>query len=261
MKDYSRIWGGFVGTMLTLGQAAWSQSVTTLPSDFIALRDVAPSIVQEMRYAGNHNFLGRPVAGYQAAECLLTRPAAEALGRVQEALHPFGLSLKVYDCYRPQRAVDDFVRWGKDLNDTAMKAEFYPRVSKAAVFERGYVAERSGHSRGSTVDLTLIPLPVPEQEAYQPGDPLKDCALQQAERFGDNSLEMGTGYDCFDPLAHTLAPGASATARAHRALLVTLMNRDGFDNLPQEWWHYTLRQEPYPDTYWDAPVTKLSTQD
>lgn len=261
MKNSNRIWGGFLWAVLTLGQLAWSQTVTTLPSDFIALRAVAPTIVQEIRYAGSHNFLGRPVAGYQAAECLLTRPAAEALGRVQEALRPFGLSLKVYDCYRPQRAVDDFVQWGQDLNDTTMKAEFYPRVSKAEVFERGYVAERSGHSRGSTVDLTLIPLPAPGKETYQPGDPLKDCALPQAERFGDNSLEMGTGYDCFDPLAHTLASGVSATARAHRALLVTLMDRYGFGNLPEEWWHYTLKQEPYPDTYWDAPVTQLQTQD
>ena len=129
-----------------------------------------------MRYLTNHNFMGRRVPGYRENVCLLTRQTAEALARVQKTVRAQGYTLKVYDCYRPQRSVDAFVRWGKDLSDQRMKREFYPRVRKSRVFKEGYIATQSGHSRGSTVDLTLVKLPPRKQERYRRGDRLRDCA-------------------------------------------------------------------------------------
>ena len=155
-----------------------------------------------MRYLTSHNFIGRRIPGYRENVCLLTRPAAEALKRVQAAVRAQGYTLKVYDCYRPQRSVDAFVKWAKDLADRRMKAEFYPRVRKQVLFKEGYIASQSGHSRGSTMDLTLVKLPARRQEHYRRGDRLRDCARPARRRFRDNSIDMGTGYDCFDPLAH-----------------------------------------------------------
>ena len=129
------------------------------PGAFVSLHDVDPSIVVEMRYLTNHNFMGRRIPGYRENVCLLTKQAAQALARVQARVRARGYSLKVYDCYRPQRSVDAFVRWGKDLSDQRMKAEFYPRVRKRDVFKDGYIATKSGHSRGSTIDLTLVRRP------------------------------------------------------------------------------------------------------
>src|SRR5690606_12124201 len=192
------------------------------------------------------------VTGYEAPKCLLTPAAARALAAVQAELRVFRLSLKTYDCYRPQRAVDDFVRWAQDTADTRMKAEFYPAVAKQNLFRDGYIAERSGHSRGSTVDLTIVPLPVPPQPEYRPGEPLRDC--RSADRYADNSLDMGTGYDCFDPLSHTANPAVDAEAARNRLLLRLVMEKHGFTNYANEWWHYTLRDEPHPDTYFDEPV-------
>lgn len=226
-----------------------------LPEGFVALRSVAPTVVQEMRYATPHDFMGVPVDGYRAPACLVTRPAAEALRRAQERLLRRGYSLKMYDCYRPQRAVDHFVRWAKDLQDETMKAEFYPRVDKSRLFEDGYIAEKSGHSRGSTVDLTLVRLPVRPTRPYVPGEPLVPCYAPQAQRFPDNSVDMGTGYDCFDTLAHTDDPRIQGVQRANRQLLRNTLAEEGFVNLPEEWWHFTYRPEPFPDTYFDFPVT------
>ncbi|HEX2165661.1 MAG TPA: M15 family metallopeptidase [Longimicrobiales bacterium] len=218
----------------------------------VAIRDIDPTILVEARYHGSHNFIGRPIAGYEAPKCLLTPAAARALAEVQDEVRSYGLTLKTYDCYRPQRAVDDFVQWARVASDTAMKAEFYPAVDKRNLFRDGYIAERSGHSRGSTVDLTLVPLPVAGQPEYEPGDPLTDC--RSADRFADNSLDMGTGYDCFDPLSHTANTDAGAVAARNRLLLKLAMEKHGFTNYANEWWHYTLRDEPYPDTWFDVPV-------
>lgn len=135
--------------------------------------------------------------------CILTRDAADALHRAQQELLTEGYTLKVYDCYRPQRAVNDFVAWAKDLQDQRMKAEFYPRVDKSTLFADGYIAQKSGHSRGSTMDLTVVRLPAEETPHYTPGQPLTDCAAPQLERFPDNTIDMGTGFDCFDTLALT----------------------------------------------------------
>lgn len=230
----------------------------TAPEEFVALRDVDPTILQEMRYVTRHNFVGRPVDGYRQPLCILTAPAAKALHRAQRTLLRRGYSLKVYDCYRPQRAVDHFVRWAKDLTDQRMKAEFYPRVDKSRLFEDGYIAEKSGHSRGSTLDLTLVQLPAKPTRPYRPGQPLVPCYAPQGERFPDNAVDTGTGFDCFDTLSHTLDPRVVGRQRAHRLLLKDTLERAGFHNLPEEWWHYTYRPEPFPDTYFDFPVTRAA---
>lgn len=225
-----------------------------MPAGFVSLSDVLPTVPLEIRYHGSHNFLGRPVEGYRAPRCILTRPAAAALAKVQADLIPFSLSLKIYDGYRPQRAVDDFVRWAKDLDDRRMQAEFYPNVNKAHLFRDGYIDSRSGHSRGSTVDLTIVPLPLPPQPAYRPGQPLVACYRPAGERFADNGIDMGTGFDCFDERSHPANSGIGLPQRINRLLLKTLMEKHGFRHYDKEWWHFTLNNEPYPDTYFDFPV-------
>lgn len=225
------------------------------PAGFVRLSDVAPDVVQEMRYTAEHNFVGRPIAGYDAAECWLTEPAAEAVARVQQQVAAKGYQLKVYDCYRPQRAVDDFVVWAKDPDDDVTRAEFYPRLEKDVLFPEGYIAEKSGHTRGSTVDLTLIPQGAGVSPAWQIGDPLVDCTAPVGKRFPDTSIDMGTGFDCFDPLAATASRKVTAQQRANREVLLAAMTAAGFTNLPEEWWHYTLSDEPFPDTYFDVPIT------
>ncbi|MFG2098906.1 M15 family metallopeptidase [Streptomyces sp. NPDC048612] len=226
----------------------------TMPREFVALRSVDPTIIQEMRYVTPHNFMGVPVTGYRAPQCLLTRDAARALHRAQRSYLRRGYSLKVYDCYRPQRAVDHFVSWAKDLGEQRMKGEFYPRVDKSMLFRDGYIAEKSGHSRGSTVDLTLVRLPALPTRPYVPGEPLAPCYGPKAARFPDNSLDMGTGFDCFDTLAHTLDPRITGRQRAHRLLLKDGLERAGFVNYPNEWWHYTFTPETFPETYFDFPI-------
>ncbi|WP_405832713.1 M15 family metallopeptidase [Streptomyces sp. NBC_01176] len=228
------------------------------PDDFVALRSVDPTIVQEMRYFTPHNFVGERVDGYRQPVCILTRPAAEALHKAQTRLLRRGYTLKVYDCYRPQRAVDHFVRWAENLDDQAMKPEFYPQVDKTRLFEDGYIAEKSGHSRGSTMDLTIVGLPAKPTRPYVPGQTLVPCYASKGERFPDNSLDMGTGFDCFDTLAHTLDPRIQGAQRTNRLLLKDTLEGLGFVNLAEEWWHYTYKPEPYPDTYFDFPVSDRS---
>ncbi|MFB6962945.1 M15 family metallopeptidase [Streptomyces sp. NPDC056309] len=228
------------------------------PKDFVALSTVDSTIIQEIRYFTPHNFVGQRVDGYRQPLCILTRPAAQALHTAQQQLLRKGYSLKVYDCYRPQRAVDHFVRWAQDLDDQAMKGEFYPQVDKTRLFEDGYIAAKSGHSRGSTMDLTIVRLPAGPTRPYVPGKPLVPCYAPKAERFPDNSLDMGTGFDCFDTLAHTLDPRIQGQQRANRLLLKGTLENLGFVNLAEEWWHYTYKPEPYPDTYFDFPVTRQS---
>jgi zinc D-Ala-D-Ala dipeptidase len=224
------------------------------PREFVALRDVAPTVLQEMRYRTRHNFVGDRVHGYRQGMCIVTRDTARALRTAQRSFLRRGYSLKVYDCYRPQRAVDHFVSWAKDLDDERMEDEFYPRVEKDRLFEDGYIAEKSGHSRGSTVDLTLVKLPARPTRPYRPGEPLVSCFAPKDVRFPDNSIDMGTGYDCFDTLSHTLDPRIQGEQRANRMLLKDTMEKAGFTNLPEEWWHYTLTEETFPDTYFDFPV-------
>jgi zinc D-Ala-D-Ala dipeptidase len=226
------------------------------PTGFVALKDVDPTILSDMRYYTAHNFVGRRIDGYEAPLCIVTRPTALALRKVQREMLARGYTLKVYDCYRPQRAVNHFVRWARDLADQRMKPEFYPRVDKTRLFEDGYIAEKSGHSRGSTIDLTIVRLPVRYQRPYVPGERLVDCAAPN--RFPDNTVDMATGYDCFDTLSHTDDPRVTGKARENRQLLKKAMADNGFRNLPEEWWHFTLNGEPFPDTYFDFPVWRRS---
>ncbi|MFI1955786.1 M15 family metallopeptidase [Streptomyces xinghaiensis] len=228
------------------------------PREFVDLRSVDRTVLHDIRYATRHNFVGDRIDGYRKPLCLLTGPAARALKKAQRAFRARGYSLKVYDCYRPQRAVDHFVRWAGDPGDQRMKREFYPEVDKSRLFEDGYIAERSGHSRGSTVDLTLVRLPAGKTGPYRPGEPLVPCTAPREERFPDNSVDMGTGYDCFDTLSHTLDERVQGDQRRNRLLLKKGLEQAGFVNYPKEWWHYTYQPEPFPDSYFDFPVDRRS---
>jgi D-alanyl-D-alanine dipeptidase len=246
-----------LGVVFTLLLAPATAAAQQAPAGaFSLVSEVAPSITQEIRYITPHNFIGRPIKGYRDAECILTVQAADALARVQTAVRAKGYTLKVYDCYRPQRAVDDFVAWGKRLKDQKMKAEFYPRVDKRNVFKDGYIATKSGHSRGSTVDLTLVKLPARKQERYHRGDKLRSCTSRK--RFRDNTIDMGTGYDCFDAKSHPFAASVTKKQRRNRLLLRRAMLAAGFKGLATEWWHFTLRDEPFPETFFDFPVARSS---
>jgi len=202
------------------------------PAAFVDAAAVAAGLAVDMRYYGSDNFVGRRIAGYEAPVCLLTRAAAAALADVQQDLAPFGLGLKAFDCYRPARAVADFASWAADLKDQARKAAYYPKIDKRDVFKLGYVAERSGHSRGATIDLTLI------------------------DRATGRELDMGGPFDLFDPRSWPTAAGLTPAQRAHRLLLRAIMRARGFRPYEQEWWHFTLENEPFPDTYFDFPVAR-----
>ena len=224
------------------------------PRDIVDAATIVPGLIVDMRYLGARNFVGRPIPGYVAEKCLLTRRAALALKRVQEELRAKNLGLKVYDCYRPRRAVKAFVAWARDVPDQAMKPDFYPDVDKRALFRKGYISSRSGHSRASTVDLTIVPLDAAAVTPVAASGPIRACAATREDRAPDTSLDMGSGFDCFDPLSHTGNPRVGKQARGNRAMLRSLMSKHGFGNAPEEWWHYTLRGEPYPGTYFDFPV-------
>jgi D-alanyl-D-alanine dipeptidase len=192
-------------------------------------RAFAPTLALDLRYATAENFVGARVDGYEAARCLLSEPAARALATVQEDLAQGGLGLVVFDCYRPQRAVDHFVRWSQEPADPALAARHHPNVPKHELLARGYVAARSGHSRASTVDVGLVRL--------------ADGVL----------LDLGTAFDFFDPLSHVDAE-VPEPARANRTRLSAAMQRHGFAPYAPEWWHFTLAAEPYLDSYFDTPV-------
>ncbi len=204
-----------------------------LPEGFVYVKEVIPTIQVDLRYATDNNFIGRPIDGYRAQKCILTRGAANALRQVQDELTRFGFGLKIFDAYRPQRAVDNFVRWAEDLKDTAMKKQHYPDVNKRDLFSKGYIAARSGHSRGSTIDLTLVSLTCPNR---------------------GTELDMGTPFDFFSPKSWPDDLSIPPDARAHRLLLRSVMTKYGFKPYDKEWWHFTLENEPYPDTYFNFPV-------
>ena len=160
----------------------------------------------------------------------------------------------MYDCYRPQRSVDSFVAWSHNELDTLTKGEFYPDIqNKSSLFPQ-YIALKSGHSRGSTIDLTLVKLPAKKQEEYKPGQKLQRCDEKLGVRFGDNSIDMGSGFDCFSSISNTASPLVSSTAHNNRMLLKKYMEKHGFINYDQEFWHYTLADEPFPSTYFDFPI-------
>ncbi|KZN69589.1 M15 family metallopeptidase [Pseudoalteromonas luteoviolacea] len=205
-------------------------SVQATTSVFIDIKSQVPSIETEIRYFGGDNFVGGRIDGYLAPKCLLSPAAAIGVAKAQQALGEFGLGLKVFDCYRPQSAVDHFVRWAKVLKDTKHKAKFYPDVPKSELFQRGYIAAQSGHSRGSTLDVTVIDLATKEE------------------------LDMGSGWDYFSPVSWPSYQAISANQRANRMLLAKVMSSAGFMGLTEEWWHFTLLNEPYKDQYFTHPV-------
>lgn len=225
----------FIALVAALSLACVSPVETNAPeraSGFVDAASVASDLAVDMRYFGSRNFVGRPIAGYEAPVCLLTDQAAAALAAVQSDLASTGRGLKVFDCYRPARAVADFAAWARDLTDQRMKQEYYPNVDKTQLFELGYIAARSGHSRGSTVDLTLVDLATGAE------------------------LDMGTPYDLFDPRSWPSDTSVSAEAQANRRALRDAMVARGFRPLREEWWHFTLNGEPHPETYFDFPVTR-----
>jgi D-alanyl-D-alanine dipeptidase len=225
-----------------------------LPGNFADVSLVAPDILLDMRYATDHNFMGRRVVGYWSAKCWLTSAAATALAAVSADARARGFAVKVYDCYRPQIAVDDFVSWSTNPWDTLTRAEFYPTLNKTDLFPE-YIARRSGHSRGSTVDLSIVALPLPPAPPpYQPGQLLQPCFAPRSQRYPDMSIDMGCGFDCFSEVAHTNTTLIDPAAHANRMLLLQLMTRHGFINYDQEWWHFTLANEPYPTTFFAFPI-------
>lgn len=232
---------------------AQEKSLTDLTDGFVDIKEIAPTIIVDMRYYTEHNFVGTQVDGYNSPRCILTREAAEALSKVQAELLTFGMSLKVYDAYRPQKAVDHFVRWAKDMTDTLTKREFYPEVSKKNLFRDGYIAYKSSHSRGSACDVSIVLLPDKGQADYDRNNQVK-CTEPVGKRYGDNSIDMGTGFDCFCELSHTANPDITTQQKIHRLLLKSLMEKYGFENYEKEWWHFTLKNEPYPDTYFDFDI-------
>lgn len=231
-----------------------SLSIFSLPNNFVYLKDIDPSIIQDMRYTTDHNFVGRPIKGYIKPTCILTKPAAIALSNAQKELLKSGYSLKVYDCYRPQMASNDFLQWSKNPHDEKMKAEFYPAVPKDELFKRNYIAAKSGHTRGSTMDLTIVKLPAKAQEKYVPGQKLMACTAPYDQRFKDNSIDMGTGFDCMDPKSWPNNKMIAADAYKNRMLLRNVMVKNGFVPYAYEWWHFTLKNEPYPNQYFNFEV-------
>jgi D-alanyl-D-alanine dipeptidase len=228
---------------------------SALPKGFVYLRDIDPTIVQDIRYAGSHNFVGRPIRGYLAAECILSAPAANALATVQRMLAEKKLSLIVWDCYRPKRAVDDFLRWSKDPTHSEMKSEFYPRTDKEKLFALGYLARRSAHSRGSTVDLGLVPSGFSAAPPPDPSQPLKACTSPKGERFEDGTIDFGTGYDCLDVLGTTSNALVGGIARHNRQTLKSYMQAAGFRPYAREWWHFELVNEPFKRDGFDFEVS------
>ncbi|MCL7763315.1 M15 family metallopeptidase [Polaribacter sp. Z014] len=201
-----------------------------LPDGFVYLSDLDKSIQLELRYFSNNNFIGKPIDGYHKNCIIVTKASANALIKVQQSLRKKGLSLKIFDAYRPQQAVNHFVRWAKVLEDTLMKSVYYPDVPKSQLFKRGYIASKSGHSRGSTVDLTIVNTKTGKE------------------------LDMGSSFDYFGNKSHYLSKIITPEQQKNRMLLRNIMAKYNFRPYNNEWWHFTLRHEPFPTTYFNFPI-------
>ncbi|MHB0755820.1 M15 family metallopeptidase [Polaribacter sp. M15] len=212
---------------LSISMGVFSQN---LPKGFVYLQNVDASIQKELRYLSTNNFIGKPIDGYINDCIIISKPTALALKKIQTKLKKDGLSLKIFDAYRPQQAVNHFVRWAKVINDTLMKKQYYPKVSKSQLFNLGYIASKSGHSRGSTVDVTLVNLKTGKE------------------------LDMGSPYDFFGTRSHPFYRKISESQKENRMLLRRMMLKNGFKPYDNEWWHFTLKDEPYPKTYFNFPV-------
>ncbi len=215
---------------------------------FVDVTTINSEIRVEARYSSDWNFLGRPVSGYRASRCYLTNKAAKALSKVAEEVGKKGYNLLVLDCYRPQRAVTEFVNWVNSEKDSPTKAFFYPGENRSDLIQRGYIDARSGHSRGSTVDLTLIKADA-KQKTFR--ETYSDC---RKPVIAEGVVDMGTAYDCFSEVSYTADSSISADAKTNRAYLKSAMEKQGFKNYPKEWWHYSLNDEPYRKNYFDFEV-------
>lgn len=200
------------------------------PEGFVLVAEAVPDVILEIRYYSTYNFVGERIDGYEEPCAILTKEAAQALKAASDDCLRRGYRLKIYDAYRPQRAVSHFMRWAKDTDDTRMKAYFYPNLDKSVLFEQGYILERSGHSRGSTVDLTLFDMKTGKE------------------------VDMGGTFDWFGEESHPDYKGITPEQFQNRTILREIMLSNGFKPLEEEWWHFTLKDEPYPDTYFDFPV-------
>lgn len=207
---------------------------TSDSSDFVLLSEYVPDAILEIRYYSTYNFVGDRIDGYEEPVAMLTKEAATALKAVSDDLKAKGYRLKIYDAYRPQRAVTHFMNWAKDINDTRMKDYFYPELDKSVLFDQGYIAEKSGHSRGSTVDLTLFDMNT------------------------EKEVDMGGTFDYFGELSHPDYKNITEEQYNNRMILREAMIAHGFKPLDEEWWHFTLENEPYPDTYFTFPVNSNS---
>ena len=205
--------------------------VTSDPSGFVLLSDYVPGVIQEIRYFSTYNFIGDRIDGYEEPCALLTKDAARALKGVSNELFVLGYRLKIFDAYRPVCAVKHFVLWGIEDTDIRMKEYFYPDLEKQELFEKGYIAKMSSHSRGSTVDLTLLNMKTGKE------------------------VDMGSPFDLFDPVSHPGYEGIADEQYENRMILRRAMMRCGFEPIDCEWWHFTLKNEPYPDTYFEFPVS------
>jgi D-alanyl-D-alanine dipeptidase len=232
---------GLAGGLVVLGfsrpQTADAQG---LPGGFVYLRDIEPGIIQDMRYASSNNFVGKPLRGYDAAECVVKREVGLALKNIQQELARQKLSLKMFDCYRPERAVADMVAWSRNGKETSAERRFNPAFRKADLFRLGYIATRSGHSTGAALDLTLVDLTADNSEKFDASKAYADCTAPVEARAPEGSVDMGTGYDCSDVKSHTAAPSITPTQRKWRNVLVAAMSRQGFVNYSKEWWHFSL---------------------
>jgi D-alanyl-D-alanine dipeptidase len=226
--------------LLLLPSPALAQR-SAMPPAFVYLRDIDPGIRQDMRYAGRDNFTGRALPGYRAAQCILRRPVALALRRVQADLASRNLSLKVYDCYRPTRAVRAMARWAQDASATPDTRRFYPHQKKSQLFALGYISGHSAHSRGVAVDLTLVLRDAPAAQVFNPQARYGSCTAPAIARAPDDSLDMGTGFDCFDIKSATRNPSMTPEQKARRRLLLDAMTGHGFRNYAREWWHFSYR--------------------
>jgi len=238
---------------LLIGTVSPASARDMLPPGFAYLRDVDSSIAQDMRYATADNFTGHPLPGYAAGECILRREAAEALKRVQAELSKENLSLKVYDCYRPTRAVRAMEAWAQnskpDGNDSEATKRFYPALPKRNLFRLGFIAAQSKHSTGTTVDLTLVKLPAAPAPAFDPAARYGPCTGPAAKRAPDTGIDMGTGFDCFDVRSYGASRAISPEQKHWRGVLAAAMRRHGFANYFREWWHFSYVGAPDPRAY------------
>lgn len=223
--------GIYLFFLLSVGGCDVNNTKNKIPEGFEDVKKEIPTVVVDLRYHGTNNFIGKPINGYEKPIAFLSKEAIVKLKLVQEELNRMDYGLKIYDAYRPQEAVDHFVSWANEKNDTLMKSTYYPDIEKKDLFELGYIAAKSGHSRGSTIDLTLIDM----------------------KKAGED-LDMGSPYDFFGEISWPFSSYISDVARKNRLLLRAVMVKHGFKPYKNEWWHFTLNEEPYPETYFDFTI-------